>query len=110
MSEFGFDAKKYPNGFYITADEYTQHTAEVTNAALSMKVGDVQLIENDACYFVVQKFELIDKAYASEVDNGQFSFLVSYCNSEKFVKNFEELSKKIEIKEDLLAKYRLKDL
>ena len=110
MTEFGFDAAKYPNGFYITADEYTQHTAEVTNAALSMKTGDVQLIENDACYFVVQKFDLIEKAYATEVDKDQFSMLVSYCNSEKFVKNFEALSEKIVIKDDLLEKYRLKDL
>lgn len=110
MTEFGFQADNYPNGFYITADEYTQHTAEVTNAALSMEVGEVRLVENDACYFVVQKFELIDQAYNTEIDSDQFTYLVSYCNSEKFVKHFEELSQNIDVKEDLIADYRLKDL
>ena len=110
MTEFGFDAKTYPNGFYITADEYTQHTAEVTNAALSMKVGEVKLVENDACYFVVQKFDLIDQAYKTEVDSDQFTYLVSHCNSEKFIKHFEKLSEKIKIQDDLIAQYRLKDL
>ncbi|MGM9647282.1 MAG: hypothetical protein ACI3YH_04030 [Eubacteriales bacterium] len=110
MTEFGFDAKKYPNGFYITADEYTLHTAEVTGAAMEMEVGEVRLVENDGCYFVVQKFDLIDQAYNTEADSDQFTYLVSYCNSEKFVKHFEELSKEIEIKEDLLTAYRLKDL
>ncbi|MBQ8382361.1 MAG: hypothetical protein IJX47_04050 [Clostridia bacterium] len=110
MTEFGFDATAYPNGFYITADEYTQHTAEVTNAALSMEVGEVRLVENDACYFVVQKFDLIDQAYNTEADSDQFTYLVSYCNSEKFIKHFEELSKNIDIKDDLISQYRLKDL
>ncbi|MBQ8288677.1 MAG: hypothetical protein IJX76_07915 [Clostridia bacterium] len=110
MTEFGFDAASYPNGFYITADEYAQHTAEVTNAALSMEVGEVRLVENDACYFVVEKYDLIDQAYNTEVDSDQFTYLVSYCNSEKFIKHFEELSKSIDIKEDLLNQYRLKDL
>jgi hypothetical protein len=110
MEQFGFKEESYPNGFYITPDEYVQHTAEVTNAALSMEIGEVRLVENDACYFVVQKFDLIDKAYNTDIDKGQFTYLVSYCNSEKFTKQFEELSKEIEIKEDLISDYRLKDL
>lgn len=110
MEQFGFKAETYPNGFYITPDEYAQHTAEVTNAALSMEVGEVRLVENDACYFVVEKYDLIDQAYNTEIDSDQFTYLVSYCNSEKFTKHFEELSKKIEINEDLISGYRLKDL
>ncbi len=110
MSEFGFEADKYPNGFYITPDEYTLHTPEVTSAAMEMKVGEVRLVENDGCYFVVQKFDLIDKAYSSQIDSNQFTYLVSYCNSEKFVKYFEDLSKKLTIHENLLTGYRLKDL
>ena len=110
MEQFGFKEESYPNGFYITPDEYVQHTAEVTNAALSMEIGEVRLVENDACYFVVQKFDLIDKAYNTDIDKGQFTYLVSYCNSEKFTKQFEELSKEIEINEELISGYRLKDL
>lgn len=109
MSEYQ-DVESYPNGFYITADEYNLHTATVTEAALDMEVGEVRLVENDDCYFVVQKFELIDKAYSSAVDKGQFTYLVSYCNGEKFVTQFEELAKGITEYEDVMAQYRLKDM
>ncbi len=110
MGQFGLKAEAYPNGFYITPDEYAQHTAEVTNAAMDMNVGEVRLVENDGCYFVVQKFDLIDKAYATDVDKDQFTYLVSYCNSEKFTKHFEELSKSVEIDQEILDRYQLKDL
>jgi hypothetical protein len=110
MEQFGFKEESYPNGFYITPDEYAQHTAEVTNAALDMEIGEVRLVENDACYFVVQKFELLDKAYYTDIDKDQFTYLVSYCNSEKFTKHFEELAKGIEVKDELISGYRLKDL
>lgn len=110
MSQFGFEEESYPNGFYITADEYAQHTAEVTNAAFDMKVGEVRLVENDACYFVVQKFDLVPQAYMSNIDKDQFTYLVSYCNSKKFAEHFEELSKDIVIKNDVIAKFVFKDL
>lgn len=110
MTLFGFEEESYPNGFYITADEYAQHTAEVTNAAFEMKTGEVRLVENDACYFVVQKFDLIDKAYATDIDKDQFTYLVSYCNSKKFTEHFESLTKDIVINDDLLSQYKLRDL
>ncbi len=109
MGEFQ-NVDKYPNGFYITADEYTLHTAEVTEAALEMEVGEVRLVENDFCYFVVQKFDLIDKAYTTATDKDQFTYLVSYCNSEKFAKQFEELAKGITEYDDVMGRHRLKDL
>lgn len=110
MAQFGFKEESYPNGFYITADEYAQHTAEVTNAAFDMEIGDVRLVENDACYFVVQKFDLIKQAYMSDIDKDQFSYLVSYSNSKKFTEHFESLSKDLLIKDDVIAKYVFKDL
>lgn len=110
MTQFGFDPEVYPNGFYITADEYAQHTAEVTEAALSMKSGEVRLVENEACYFVVQKFDLIDQAYNTDVDKDQFSYLVSYCNSEKFTKQFEKLSADVVCNTEICDTYQLRDL
>lgn len=109
MSEF-HEVESYPNGFYITADEYNLHTATVTEAALDMEVGEVRLVENESCYFVVQKFDLIDKAYSSAVDKGQFTYMVSYCNGEKFAKQFEELAKGITEHDDVMGRHRLMDM
>ncbi len=109
MAEFQ-DVENYPNGFYITADEYTLHTAAVTEAALNMQVGEIRFVENDSCYFVVQKFDLLDKAYTSSTDKNQFTYLVSYCNSEKFAKQFEALAQDVVEYSSVMDKYRIKDI
>lgn len=109
MAEFQ-DVDRYPNGFYITADEYTLHTAAVTEAALNMEIGEVRLVENETCYFVMQKFELIDQAYTSATDKDQFAYLVSYCNSEKFAEQFEELAKGITEHTEVMERTKLRDL
>ena len=107
MNEFEFDLSLYPNGFYISADDYVSHTADVTSAALEMQIGEVRKLETDDHYFVIQKLELIDKAYSKSPDSEQFQYLVSYCNNEKFSKEFNEYAKDIKIDEDLKKKYSL---
>ena len=109
MPEFGFDVASYPNGFYITADEYSLHTATVTSAALDMEVNEVRLAENEDCYFIIKKFDLIEKAYAG-VDNGQFAYLATYANNYKFVNYFDKLLKDLVFDESFSLKYKLSEI
>lgn len=109
MPEFGYDVSAYPNGFYITADEYSLHTATVTTAALEMDVGEVRLAESEDTFFIIEKFDLIDKAYVGQ-DQSQFTYLVSYCNSYKFVKHFNSLSKDLDFDESIREKYKLSQI
>lgn len=107
MEEFEFKLENYPNGFYISADDYRSHTPDLTSAALEMDTGEIRMIENDDYYFVVQKFDLIDKAYSALPDSDQFQYLVSYSNNEKFSKEFNGYAEDIEIDEELKNKYSL---
>ncbi len=100
----------YPNGFYITADEYLVHTAAVTEAVFDMEDGEVRFVENESCYFVIKKYPLIDKAYASSADSGQFSYLVSYANSEKFSKDFAKYGESITENDEIRSKYKFNEL
>jgi hypothetical protein len=100
----------YPNGFYITADEYTVHTAAVTEAVFDMEVGEIRLVENESCYFIIKKYDLISKAYSDTVDSDQFTYMVSYCNSEKFSNYFSKLAEGIEINSQIQSSYRLSEL
>lgn len=102
--------KNYPNGFYITPDEYAVHTAAVTEAVFDMEEGEVRFVENESCYFVVKKYALIDGAYTSTVDSDQFSYLVSYTNSEKFTNDFSAYTKDISIDLDITSKYSIPSL
>ncbi|MGM9637880.1 MAG: hypothetical protein ACI3YK_07865 [Eubacteriales bacterium] len=100
----------YPNGFYITADEYTIHTATVTDAVFNMEVGEVQMVENEDCYFIIKKYDLIDKGYMSTTDSAQFSNLLSYCNSAKLATYYSELAKNVQIDSTIAEKYRLSEI
>ena len=74
-----------------------------------MEVGEVRLAESDDTFFVIKKYDLIDKAYLGQ-DKAQFAYLVSYCNSYKFVKYFDSFDKDIEYDESIKDKYRLSQL
>jgi hypothetical protein len=109
MPEFGFDVKKYPNGFYITADEYSLHTAAVTSAALEMEVNEVRLAESEDCFFIIKKLDLVDKAYSGP-DNAQFTNIVKYSNSFKFLNYFDSFADDIEYDESFKEIYKLSTL
>lgn len=111
MEEFFPDVlTAYPNGFYITPDEYTLHSATLTEAAMDMEIGEISLVENEDCYFIVKKYGLIDRAYESDADVAQFANLTSYCNSEKFVKYFSGLVEGVSFAQEVLDKYRLSEI
>jgi len=102
-----YDAESYPNGFYITADDYMTHTAAVTDAAISMEAGEVKLVENDDSYFLIKKYTLIEGAYLSDTDLGQFSNLVEYSNNEKFSKKFSALAEGVKSFDEVISRYSL---
>ena len=110
MEEFGFSLSKTPNGFYISADDYTSHSSTVTAAALEMKENEVKLCENDDCYFIIKKLDLPEKGYASTTDSKQFEKFVYYVNSQKFAKKFSELAKNIEYNTEIIEKYVFEEL
>ena len=109
MPEFGYDVASYPNGFYVTADEYSLHTATLTNAAFDMEVGEVRLAESEDTFFVIKKYDLIEKAYVGQ-DKTQFTYLVSYCNSYKFVKYFDSIGKDLTFDDSITDKYKLSQI
>ena len=110
MEEFGYDASEYPNGYYISADDYMTHTADVTSAALEMNIGEVRKLETESSYFVIQKFELIDNAYSTIPDSDQFTYLVAYCNNEKFSKEFNTYAENIIVDSEITGKYPLSSI
>ena len=110
MEEFGFDISAVPNGFYISADDYVTHSATVTAAALEMKVDEIRLCENDDCYYIVKKYDLPEKGYASSTDSNQFKNFVSYVNNQKLAEKFSGIAKNIKEITEITAKYDFSEL
>ena len=89
----------YPHGFYISYNNYNLHTLTVTNAAVNMKAGETLLEENEDCFFIIKKYDLIDKAYLSQDDSVQFLDILENCNSVKFESYFNTFLDQITINE-----------
>lgn len=90
-----FPELSIPNGFYLTANDYVTHTTDVIDAVFSMKTGDTVLVSNDDAYFIIHRYELLDKAYKNPTDATQFLNFDSDVAGEKFNEKFEELIKEI---------------
>ena len=75
-----------------------------------MEIGEVKLCENEDCYYIVKKFDLPEKGYASTTDSGQFKNFVSYVNNEKLSKKFSERAESITEYTEITDKYVLSAL
>ena len=93
-----------PNGYYVTAEDYHIHTPEVIEAAFDMKAGEARLVSNEDAYFIVTKFDLLDKAY-NGADSAQFYYLETYVSNQKFNKKFEELIASVKFDENIIKKF-----
>ena len=101
----GADIKKYikkdnpdsvqENGYYVTADDYVIHTADIINATFEMEIGSTVLVSNEDAYFILQRYELIPGAYNLSAESANFYYFETYVAAEKFNKKFEELMKEV---------------
>ncbi len=110
MTKYGFVLENTPNGFFVTADDYSSHSPTVTVAALEMEIDEVRLCESEDCYFIVKKLDLPKKGYASTTDSAQFKNFITYVNSKKFAEKFTPLIEKIKEDKDIIAKYAFEKL
>lgn len=99
-------AKAYPNGYYVLKnDNYiAMFTPTLINAAFSLELNGVIVVENEDAYFVVQRLGLIDNAYLG-TDKAQFDSIASDAVESKFIKKFEGIIDTVVIDEALFEKY-----
>ena len=93
----------YPNGFYVTGNDYeavvgSGYDPDVFADVLKQETGTVKRydLEKDAVIFV-KSLPLLDKAYESESDAGQFDSFEDYVITEKYRKILAEMWKDISV-------------
>ena len=93
----------YPNGFYVTGNDYeavvgSGYDPDVFADVLKQETGTVKRydLEKDAVIFV-KSLPLLDKAYESEGDAGQFDSFEDYVITEKYRKILAEMWKDISV-------------
>lgn len=102
------DMSLYPNGLYISSNDIDNYGYEVISAVLDMQIDEIRLVEDDYDAYIILKCPLIDEAYNSETDAGQFEALGEYAALEKYEAKFDELAASVIYHEDILAEHSLR--
>lgn len=100
--------EEYENGYYVTAT--TIYVQEVLDAVFEMKVDDVVYVESEYGVHIVKRLALESKAYEKEANMDFFTDFEDNLIQTSFNKKLEDYKKLIEIDEELLKKYCLRDV
>jgi len=105
VTEFSeVDMSLYPNGLYISGNDIGNYGYEVISAVIDMGIDEIRLVEDGYDAYIIQKCPLIEGAYNSETDGGQFESLSEYALLEKYAAKFDELGKSVVFFEDVLKR------
>lgn len=99
----------YPDGYYLSDLEssgYEDNLFTILSALKEMKVGETKVIESDAGYHVIMKYELDDGKYADSNYTGWFESFTSSLVTKLFLGRCEKFYADIEINDKNLQKAR----
>lgn len=99
----------YPDGYYLSDLEssgYEDNLFTILSALKEMNVGETKVIESDAGYHVIMKYELDKGKYADSNYTGWFESFTSSLVTKLFLGRCEKFYADIEINEKNLQKAR----
>jgi hypothetical protein len=94
-----------PDGYYVSSASYTSsYVYTLVSNGMKMNAGDIEFFEDDYAYYVIAKYDLIEKAYKTDE---QLQYIDKYAAESYFNKLLEETSKDVVRDEDFISKVRL---
>ena len=100
--------EKYPNGFYLSANEVDIWGPEIVLAVKNAEVGEVVRVEEESAVFIVKRCELpAIKDVAKEDVTEQLGELAAYATKEIYDEVFDTLSKDVTVYSDVLNHCKL---
>lgn len=110
-SENGIDVTYYPHGFYINADNlYALQLKAVSDVAFGLEIDGVKTVYDDYGAYIVKRCALPEKAYEDSIDYIQFTDMDEYCRSYVFLNLIEEKYDGVEINEEKLDQFSVKNV
>lgn len=96
-----------PDGYYVSSGSYTSsYVYTLVSKGINMKAGEIEYVEDDYAYYVIAKYDLIDKAYKND-KSGQLEYIEKYAAESFFNKLLEEKSKEVTVDSDFISKIKL---
>lgn len=100
--------EEYPNGYYIT--QTSTYVQEVIDAVFDMEVDEIRYVESDYGVHIIKRLSLIKGDYAKEENVDFFTDFEDNLITKTFNEKLEPYKKQIEVNEELVKKYCLRDV
>ena len=111
MEEYNEDVAidEYPNGFYYPKNS-PYYYSDILTAVDEMEIGEVKIVNSAYGIHIIKRYELEESGYTSTTNHDFFEDFNNSIMTEAFVNKAAEYYDKIEIDEELLKSYTLKDV
>ncbi len=93
----------YPNGLFVSANEFDVYGAKMVTALDGMKPGDVTSFEEDESIWIVRKLPLTDFGSLGEADIGQLAALEQYAITADYADTFSDWNAEVKTNDELLS-------
>ncbi|MBQ4562083.1 MAG: hypothetical protein IJA55_07160 [Clostridia bacterium] len=104
------DYSDYPNGFFVSENDYSRFGSDIINAAKELGIGEVKRISDDNVTYILKKYELPDYIALTPEDKKQLEDMDSYIVREKFTEKFDGYIKDILINSELKASFDIREI
>ncbi len=102
-----FDMSTYPNGLYISENELSYYGYYLVYGAMSMDVGDIEMVEDEGAVYIINKVELPSFSSLSASESAQLEDIVTYTSNEKYTDLLQSEAQDIVVDEGLISQYSI---
>ena len=110
ISEFSeVDYSDYPNGFFVSENDYSRFGSDIVKAAKELNIGEVRTVSDENVTYIIKKFELPSYTSLDENDLAQLEDMEEYIVRQKQTAEFETYAKDVVINQELKDKYSIRE-
>ena len=102
------DYSDYPNGFFVSENDYSRFGSDIVNAATELKPGEIRTVSDENVTYIIKKLELPEYSTLTADDKDQLEKMDSYIVREKYTAAFGEYAKEITINEEVMERYDIR--
>ncbi len=111
ISEFSeVDYSRYPNGFFVSANDYSTYGSDIINAAVELGIGEVKTLSDENVTYILKKYELPAYASLSSTEKDNLQSLSEQVIREKYVEKFDELAQDVSVNEELTGMFSIRQV
>lgn len=104
------DYSDYPNGIFVSENEYSRFGSDIINAAIELEAGQCKELSDDNVTYIVKKFDLPAYSSLSGTDKEQLEKMDEYVTRELYTRDFKDRVAEVKVNSEMMKKYSIKEI